>query len=593
MQRVSKLHTVLRPYLLRRLKRDVEKELPSKYEHLVPCSLSKRQRFLYDEFMARAHTRDALRSGIYQKIANILMQLRKVCNHPDLFEVRPIVTSFAMSRSAIADFEIKELLVRRRLLVEDDNEKLNFEPLGISFVNHQNTSVYATLGPRSVHAGTMMMELYNDPGPAFPKDTRTIEGFRRYSAWQRRASTLARWSHTAYLNRLRYARSPIYSSETISLVRSMYDPIIPLCHLNTRTANYVDNVLPTVHKAVLSYEERSSEMADVIDRFAFVTPTVIARDVAQIALAGLSPDALAQIPLNFDEVIHNSAVKLSIAFPSPSLLQYDCGKLQRLTSLLREKKAGGHRVLLFTQMTKVLDILEIYLNFHGYLYLRLDGATSIEDRQYVTERFNKDEKIFCFIASSRSGGVGINLTGADTVIFYDSDFNPQMDRQCEDRAHRIGQIRDVHVYRFVSQHTVEEAMLLKANQKRSLDDLVIQKGQFDWSSLFSFDSDESTPVARGTGIDSGLLTKALGEFEDSEDALAARMAEREEVDMEGADEADFGAVGEDEKTRDARISNAPAEEGAVEGDEAEGGTTVDYMLAYIAREGEFFAEWRL
>ncbi|EEB95778.1 hypothetical protein MPER_05200, partial [Moniliophthora perniciosa FA553] len=118
MQRVSKLHTVLRPYLLRRLKRDVEKELPSKFEHLVLCPLSKRQRYLYDEFMARAQTQDALQSGIYQKIANILMQLRKVCNHPDLFEVRPIVTSFAMDRSAVADFEVKELLLRRRLLTE-------------------------------------------------------------------------------------------------------------------------------------------------------------------------------------------------------------------------------------------------------------------------------------------------------------------------------------------------------------------------------------------------------------------------------------------------------------------------------------------
>ena len=108
---------VLRPYLLRRLKRDVEKELPQKYEHIVMCPLSKRQRFLYDEFMARAETRHDLQSGVYQKIANILMQLRKVCNHPDLFEVRPIVTSFAIQRSATADFEIKELLIRKRWLL--------------------------------------------------------------------------------------------------------------------------------------------------------------------------------------------------------------------------------------------------------------------------------------------------------------------------------------------------------------------------------------------------------------------------------------------------------------------------------------------
>jgi helicase SWR1 len=77
--------------------------------------------------------------------------------------------------------------------------------------------------------------------------------------------------------------------------------------------------------------------------------------------------------------------------------------------LLREKKAGGHRILIFTQMTRVLDILEIFLNFHGYLYLRLDGATKIEDRQYITERFNADDRVFCFISSSRSGGVGIKF----------------------------------------------------------------------------------------------------------------------------------------------------------------------------------------
>ncbi|KAF5383501.1 hypothetical protein D9757_006140 [Collybiopsis confluens] len=589
-QRVSKLHTVLRPYLLRRLKRDVEKELPSKYEHLVFCSLSKRQRFLYDEFMARANTQEALRSGVYPKIANILMQLRKVCNHPDLFEVRPIVTSFAMDRSAIADYEIKELLVRRRLFVADD-DYLDLDLLGLSFINRQNTSIFAGTCARDF----TLAQPYPDPGPAPPKDTRTVDGFRRYSEWQRRASLVARWSHAAYLKGLRRAKLPIYSSETIALVQSVHKPILPFSHINARTAQYVDSVVPSVHKAVLSYEERSNKMKDTVDRFAVITPTVVARDVARFALAGLPPEILSNTPLSFDEALHRCAVKLSIAFPSPSLLQYDCGKLQRLTSLLREKKAGGHRVLLFTQMTKVLDILEIYLNFHGYLYLRLDGATSIEDRQYVTERFNKDEKIFCFIASSRSGGVGINLTGADTVVFYDSDFNPQMDRQCEDRAHRIGQIRDVHIYRFISEHTVEEAMLLKANQKRSLDDLVIQKGEFDWRSIFRFDSDEASA---SRGIDSGLLTKALGEFEDSEDALAARMAEREEVDLEGADEADFGlgAVGDEKYTSQSGSQDVVIQEegqDAQDGEE-EGGTTVEFMLDFVARvDPENFVSWRI
>src|SRR5436305_13944159 len=113
---IQKLHKVLRPYLLRRLKADVEKQMPGKYEHVVYCRLSKRQRFLYDGFMSRAQTRETLASGNYLSIINCLMQLRKVCNHPDLFETRQITTSFAMSKSVVADFEIRDLLVRRRLM---------------------------------------------------------------------------------------------------------------------------------------------------------------------------------------------------------------------------------------------------------------------------------------------------------------------------------------------------------------------------------------------------------------------------------------------------------------------------------------------
>ena len=100
-------------------------------------------------------------------------------------------------------------------------------------------------------------------------------------------------------------------------------------------------------------------------------------------------------------------------------------------------------------MTKVLDVLEAFLNYHGYTYLRLDGSTKVEQRQVLMERFNANSKYFVFILSTRSGGVGINLTGADSVIFYDSDWNPTMDAQAQDRCHRIGQTRDVHIYRYV------------------------------------------------------------------------------------------------------------------------------------------------
>ena len=173
--------------------------------------------------------------------------------------------------------------------------------------------------------------------------------------------------------------------------------------------------------------------------------------------------------------VHTS---MQTSFPEKRLIQYDCGKLQTLDMLLRSLHADAHRALIFTQMTRMLDILENFLNYHGYKYLRLDGSTSIEQRQALMERFNNAKRIFCFILSTRSGGIGVNLTGADTVIFYDSDWNPTMDAQAQDRCHRIGQTRDVHIYRLISEKTIEENILKKANQKRLLADMTIEGGCF-------------------------------------------------------------------------------------------------------------------
>jgi len=150
----------------------------------------------------------------------------------------------------------------------------------------------------------------------------------------------------------------------------------------------------------------------------------------------------------------------------------------------------------------------------------------------------------------------------------------------KNRAHRIGQIRDVHIYRLVSQHTIEEALLRKANQKRSLDDLVIQKGEFDWRTLFR---------------DENALSKALEEFEDTEDARAAMIAAREEVDMEGADKADFDVDAGDSSL--GIPGQEPREAGALDEhpdlDEESEGTVVDYMVLTVQRDYEYFKDWRL
>ncbi|CAJ0581875.1 unnamed protein product, partial [Mesorhabditis spiculigera] len=172
------------------------------------------------------------------------------------------------------------------------------------------------------------------------------------------------------------------------------------------------------------------------------------------------------------------ASRQELQLPDTRLIEYDCGKLQVLKDLLKRLYAEKHRVLIFTQMAKMLDILQVFLSFHGYHYFRLDGSTGIEQRHAMMEHFNTDPKIFCFILSTRAGGVGINLTGADTVIFYDSDWNPTMDAQAQDRCHRIGQTRHVTIYRMISDRTIEENILKKAMQKRRLGEMAIDEGGF-------------------------------------------------------------------------------------------------------------------
>mmetsp|Transcript_10357 Transcript_10357/g.42117 ORF Transcript_10357/g.42117 Transcript_10357/m.42117 type:complete len:1436 (+) Transcript_10357:99-4406(+) len=154
----------------------------------------------------------------------------------------------------------------------------------------------------------------------------------------------------------------------------------------------------------------------------------------------------------------------------------DNGKCRRLMELLAELKAGGHRVLLFSQMTRVLDILEVLISQWGYQYLRLDGSTPVVVRQGLIDRFTVDENLFLFLLSTGAGGVGINLTAADVVIFYDISFNPQVDRQAQDRVHRVGQKKPVTIYKLVCKNTVDEHMLRMADRKAKLNDDVLEEG---------------------------------------------------------------------------------------------------------------------
>ncbi|CAH8441587.1 unnamed protein product [Heterobilharzia americana] len=675
---VQRLHKVLRPFLLRRLKADVERQLPKKFEHVIMCRLSRRQRFLYDDFMSLGSTQETLKSGQFLSVMNILMQLRKVCNHPNLFETRPIISPFRVpnsyvtyslprlilsmshpflvfapssnggrsiigSASAFTEPDLDwldpagsvarllgqtmnlaemardlsgfvarrcyQLCARENLItvidsndVIDDvtSQRIQFNALKKShktfdeysgqkpfFDSKYMTADYtdgyypALSPPATIEPTIVKADLPKNPwNIGMPKSCLRL----RFAERQNRLLLMSRvnerrcnitfnshsndigmdWDHGTHIgpdlvlliSRLLHEKSVTYDRRSArtypGLINgatccqlSLYTWPVRNCSFTSNESSRVDKascfeissqtldlstlrslgprdaiwsrVPRPLRKMLHSPCDYLNDLREVLKRFVFVVPAVISsgfmlqvsshalehqvinqesriRDM--LLISGCLPPAC--LPENSCEYrrstnrlpplspqiwlmpskLHQLVMSCRIQFPDPRLIQYDCGKLQRLNGMLRELKSGNHRVLIFTQMARMLDILEQFLAYHGHRYLRLDGTTKVEQRQVLMERFNQDTQIFVFILSTRSGGLGVNLTGADTVIFYDSDWNPTMDAQAQDRCHRIGQTRDVHIYRLISERTVEENILRKANQKRFLSDVAIEGGKF-------------------------------------------------------------------------------------------------------------------
>ncbi|KAK2084139.1 Chromodomain-helicase-DNA-binding protein 1-like [Saguinus oedipus] len=211
------------------------------------------------------------------------------------------------------------------------------------------------------------------------------------------------------------------------------------------------------------------------------------------------------------------------------------GKLHLLDKLLAFLYSRGHRVLLFSQMTQMLDILQDYMDYRGYSYERVDGSVRGEERHLAIKNFGQ-QPIFVFLLSTRAGGVGMNLTAADTVIFVDSDFNPQNDLQAAARAHRIGQNKSVKVIRLIGRDTVEEIVYRKAASKLQLTNMIIEGGHFtlgaqkpsadadlQLSEILKFGLDKLL-ASEGSTVDEIDLEAILGETKDGQwtsDALPA------------------------------------------------------------------------
>jgi superfamily II DNA/RNA helicase len=551
---ISKLHGIMRPFLLRRLKKDVEKQLPAKHEHIVMCKLSKRQQYLYEEYMSRTSTKSSLSGGNFLGMMNILMQLRKVCNHPDLFEPRPISSPFVAES------------------VEVNPPKLVLSALD-RFPLHVLSSTYLHLWPHHEDSivSTAMTSYRVSEINFITIDDMNMQSSNRMINKPHYVNYLQQWKEMQRLRQEHKYRFNYHISNTrctkprlsmswrtVQVVS--ISPLISDLAVMARTNHQLSRHLPLgLFDLVKTVADRANECDDMIRTFVFIIPKIVVNrpsastnhinyrsttitSCGSHIVHSISKLEVRQVYQQLQhalEPFYLSTMRQKIFFPERKLIQFDSGKLQTLSVLLQDLKRGGHKCLIFTQMSKMLDILEIFLNLHGHTYVRLDGSTNVDRRQKLMDRYNSDPKLFCFILSTRSGGLGINLTGADTVIFYDNDWNFAMDAQAQDRAHRIGQTREVHIYRFVSASTVEENILTKARQKRQLDFLVMTEGNFSEESLFTANNlqdmlgvkrsnssiSAAWPVANGgRPMD---VEAAMAMVEDAEDVSALRTAEKE------------------------------------------------------------------
>ncbi|CAH1967333.1 unnamed protein product [Acanthoscelides obtectus] len=223
------------------------------------------------------------------------------------------------------------------------------------------------------------------------------------------------------------------------------------------------------------------------------------------------------------------------------------GKFELLDRILPKLKATNHRVLLFCQMTQLMTIMEDYLSYRGFGYLRLDGTTKAEDRGDLLKKFNdKHSEYFIFLLSTRAGGLGLNLQSADTVIIFDSDWNPHQDLQAQDRAHRIGQQNEVRVLRLMTVNSVEERILAAARYKLNMDEKVIQAGMFD---------QKSTGTERQQFLQHILHQDGDDEEEENEvpdDETVNQMVARSEAEFELFQKMDLERRREDAKLGSAR-----------------------------------------
>ncbi|CAL8102832.1 unnamed protein product [Calicophoron daubneyi] len=585
---LSRLHLILKPFMLRRTKTEVENEISTKTEILRYCPLSHRQHHLYNLLRNKIRLEDlssVIGSGGVGKsqsideknsestgasatahLINLVMQLRKICNHPDLWErrdvqltcisgsVRPTTTTEEVFYTSACSENYSAPVWHLPKLLHDEGllpclswnhltgEELSGSHLHSWPVDHHCglptsalaliTRLFAVFHPAHIHADLWKNNERNDQPDENSVSKSKCFSFSRLmglspyelsvAAITNGASLLVDRRITGYLKLILLRQ--IFDSESDGELgpQQQISPLLrcfpPTCFERMRCSSasafrsMVDLSLwplqPDEGQWVPRFQASPWDLTspatsmELLRTTSYVPGFVAAATITKVLLRPLElhvsipyfrqkHDALCsrRRPVSFNVCLPASGPSVgrstldllpapprSLELVSAATRISDSGKLIALDSLLSELKPAGHRVLIYSQMTRMIDILEEFMLYRKHAYLRLDGSSRLSDRRDMVAQWQTNPRWFVFLLSTRAGGLGINLTAADTVIFYDSDWNPTVDQQAMDRAHRLGQTKPVTVYRLVCKNTVEGRMMRRAEEKRAMQHMVIRSG---------------------------------------------------------------------------------------------------------------------
>ncbi|KAM6051492.1 E1A-binding protein p400-like isoform 3-T3 [Theristicus caerulescens] len=598
---------VVQSFILRRSKIHVEKQLPRKYEHVLTCGLSNRQKSMYNDILSQPRTQECLRSGHFVSVLHILTQLLRVCNHPDLISPRLPSSSCVLARLEFttaslvlnalgwdlwkhADWSLFDVIgmenqmtcyeaqilpklkVTRKLIEEiycspslprlelvklkpnrlftpveygqkpegrtrdfsssplqqtmdtatvlaDHHEKIQRrQPLAMFSENQRRRASKIVLSPMASTAGAQ--ETIAQPERPVTLQFRRKTFTLSYSQFCRligrqplkhqvddlstktkSVSTLLcptqgmieekrqlkeHLDKIYFGNERRCSRKPLYGRDLLEVCSWISERKISQ-HCSARINKWCwagfANCLPyssgtsevrkdPLQELLLTLKQQQIALKDVVTRDLCVLPAVA---VATPYLYVANPPYtytremkvlkfnLKERMLPYFHSMQQIARPHFVQFPDPRLVQRDSGKMEALAVLLRQLKARGHRVLILTQMIPMLDILELFLNFHFLTYIRVNESGA-HSRHYLDsiKNFNQDKRFFCAILSSHTPSTGVSHVDADTVVFYDTDLDLLMDTKAEEWCDKIARNRDIHIYRLISGNSVEEKLLEKS-----------------------------------------------------------------------------------------------------------------------------------